>query len=91
MALDYPKGVVAVYDNGGKTVDRYTVYYSRRLMQPVPGFYCGRGMSHNPTHPQGVGMFISGSRGRHNGKRIRWRKLPAECRNVVKDDLKGLA
>lgn len=85
--LDYPKNVVAVYDNGGVSADRYTVYYSRRFSPENNGFHGGRGMNAYPTHPQGIGMYITGQLGKHNGKRIKFAELPEECKNLVNHDL----
>lgn len=38
---------IAVYDNDGKTFDRYTVIIGNDVY----------GMSHNPKHPQGFNQF----------------------------------
>ena len=45
---DYPAGVVAVYDNGGKTFDRYTVVYTP---SPLPDYRNALG------HPAGTLLF----------------------------------
>ena len=59
---DYPKGVVAIYDNGGKTFDRYTVVYEPCLLpdyRNALGHPAGTllfsyvSMSGAPFHPQG--------------------------------------
>jgi hypothetical protein len=42
-----PSGVV-VFDNGGKTMDRYTVFIKKDIY----------GMSKNPTSPQGFNQYI---------------------------------
>ena len=80
--------VKAVYDNGGKTMDRYTVYYD--VEENVPGqpkrWMC-LGMNAAPFHPQGIGMHGSGVLGRHNGKRVRLEDLPVDCQQAVKNDL----
>ena len=81
----YSRPILAIYDNGGKTVDRYTVYYNER----EGAFYCGRGMSESPFHPQGFGLYISGSLGRHNGRKILFEDLPADCQKLVISDLKA--
>jgi len=85
----------SVYDYGGETLDRYTVYYKGRgsLERPqivngqVVRWRTGRGMSERPFHPQGFGMCISGNPGRHNGKRIQFRDLPEDCQRLVAQDL----
>jgi len=81
--------VIAVYDNGGKTIDRYSVYYNFVQSRPQvrPKQYMCLGMNAAPFHPQGIGMHSSGCLGRHNGKRIRLEDLPADCQQAVKNDL----
>ena len=59
-----PNGVprwVRIYDNGGETVDRYTVVYTgraapKRAMGRGPTQYPYLGMSGEPFHPQGFGQ-----------------------------------
>jgi len=85
---DYPKGVSRVYDNGGTTWDRYTVYYSPKVAGRGPqGEHGYVGMSADPFH--GFGQHGLGMLGRHNGKLINFSDLPAECRELVSSDLKG--
>ncbi len=78
---------VYCYDNGGKTVDRYTVAY------PASVEHNGQvqmvGMSAHPFHPQGVGQHTTGKLGRHLGKRIRFQDLPADCQKLVIRDCGG--
>lgn len=88
---DYPKGVLRVYDNGGKTADRYTVYYSRRVAPAQPPFHSCLGMSENPTHPQGFGQHSEGQLGRHNGKLIPFSSLPLICQQCAQEDLRGIS
>jgi len=76
--------IKAIYDNGGETFDRFTVYYTERERN---GFYRGRGMSEHPYHPQGFGQCVSGQLGKHNGKRIKFDELPTDCRKLIKSDL----
>lgn len=86
--MQYPKGVKVVYDNGGKTIDRYTVYYSRSFW-PAPGplLYACVGMNGKPFHPQGFWQHGEGMIGRHNGRRIAFGQLPADCQKLVRQDL----
>jgi hypothetical protein len=94
--------VIAVYDNNGASLDRYTVYYNaieKRVPQNGSGtckgaakqrynnFYMCLGMNAAPFHPQGIGMHSSGMLGRHNGKRIRLEDLPEDCQQAVRNDL----
>lgn len=76
---------IHIYDNGGKTFDRYTVIY---MDQPEGmGLYGCRGMSEHPRHPQGFGMYGSALPGRHLGKRIAFEQLPQDCQKLVEQDL----
>jgi hypothetical protein len=88
---DYPLGVLAIYDNRGRTVDRYCVVFTPfaeggRLWFPT---LC---MSEHPTHPQGVG--VMGQQETRptrplGGLVIPFGRLPAECRECVEDYLRG--
>ena len=81
--------IKAIYDNGGKTADRYTVYYNEVYSQfSGVTLWEGRGMSENPFHPCGVGNCIGGMIGKHNGKKIKFTDLPEPCRKLIKNDLK---
>jgi hypothetical protein len=85
----------SVYDNGGETFDRYAVYYKGRGSLEHPQIVEGRvlryralrGMSENPFHPQGFGQWCHGMPGKHNGKRIAFQDLPADCQRLVARDL----
>lgn len=82
-----PLGVVEVHDNGGKTIDRYTVYYRRRYFSANAWQHGYMAMSAAPFHPQGFGQHGEGTLGRHNGRRIAFRDLPVDCRKLVMQDL----
>jgi hypothetical protein len=84
------KGIKAIYDNGGETIDRYTVYYSNPKDWGItrPGIYPCVGMNAAPFHPQGFGQHGEGMLGRHNGKRIPFESLPEDCRKLIEMDLK---
>jgi hypothetical protein len=81
---DLPPGVSGVYDNGGATADRYTVYYDN-------GTFVG--MSENPSHPQGFGQHGEGSAPAPEdaeevaGKPIAFSALPPNCQKLVMQDL----
>ena len=80
----------SIYDNGGETADRYTVYYSGRgtVRHTVDGTmrFCVC-MNAAPFHPQGIGQHGEGMPGRHNGRKISWADLPKDCQRVVEQDL----
>jgi hypothetical protein len=83
----------SIYDNGGTTADRYTVYYGGRgsLYIDHRGDRVREcvGMSEHPFHPQGFGQHSSGQPGKHNGKRITFDQLPPDCQKLVRQDLEG--
>jgi len=82
------KGIKAIYDNGGKTIDRYTVYYDNPKDWGITAqIYPCVGMSAAPFHPQGFGQHSEGMLGKHNGKRIKFEELPEDCQKLVKQDL----
>lgn len=78
--------IARIYDNGGKTYDRYTAVY---VQQPESdtNLFAARGMSANPLAPQGFGQYCSAMAGRHLGKRIAFADLPQACRKLVLRDL----
>ena len=92
-----PHEVLDVFDNGGKTADRYTVFFvffgEPMLIFPPPGenvYTPYLGMSENPSHPQGVGMWgelrayeVADYRYKHGRERIRWADLPDAVRECV--------
>ena len=83
----------SIYDAGDNAgADRYTVYYKGRgAVSWSSGFRFRAclGMSDNPFHPCGIGMHGTGTPGRHNGRRITFDLLPADCRRAVMQDLEG--
>jgi len=76
--MAFRKGL-KIFDNGGKTVDRYT------LITPEGDVF---GFSENPHHPQGFGQY-DGDYGntlssyRHLGKPIKPEDLPEEAQRYV--------
>ena len=78
-----PLGSVRIYDNGGKTFDRFTAVY---LDQPEhqPRTFACVGMSERPFHPQGFGQHSTAMLGRHLGKIITRDSLPQDCRLILK-------
>ena len=97
---DYPAGVVSVYDNGGKTIDRYTVVYEPYMLEEEGGFggeqpvFTYVAMSGAPFHPQGfcqhgetVGFRPTTCWGSPMGRVIAFDKLPADCQRAVRRDL----
>jgi len=80
---------IRIYDNGGKTFDRYTVVY---MDEPdfgggYEGCYACVGMSEHPFDPQGFSQHSTARPGRHLGWRIKWEDLPEDCQKLVRRDL----
>lgn len=79
-----PEYVLACYDNGGKTCDRYTVLFGGSLWDASLGRNVQYlGMSGAPTHPQGFsqwGEMPSNNRA-SCGKHVRWLDLPENIRS----------
>lgn len=97
--IKYDKYVV-IYDNGGKTADRYTIIDKELIGHHyVSGgavnVYSYVGSSQNPTHPQGfwqhgeieVGPDDKLTELEHLGKIVKFGKLPVEVRNTLKNEL----
>jgi hypothetical protein len=95
LDADCPKGVLAIFDNGGKTFDRYTVVYADLIKGYGPGdWWIGyRGMSENPTDPQGFGIYdemparqMAEYRRRAYRESVKWSSLPDAVKKVVRRD-----
>ena len=82
---------IQAFDNGGKTLDRYTIIFSDdpAFEETRAGYSPGLGASERPFHPQGFGQHIEAMPGRHLGKRIPFFDLPAEVRRFVACELTG--
>ena len=88
---------VRVYDNGGKTLDRYTVVF---MDQPSASVNCWKfttmvwwdciGMSHDISTPQGFYQHSECRLGKHLGKRIMFVELPEAHRNRIVEELRSL-
>lgn len=80
---------VRIYDNGGKTCDRFTAVFTEKSNDE----FVYLGMSQNPCHPQGFGQhgfsrtLIDRPTSKRLGKRIKFESLPIDCQRLVKDDL----
>lgn len=85
----------SIYDNGGITYDRFTVYFAGRgtVRTDRSGhkLRACRGMSEFPCHPAGFGQWCEGQPGKHNGRKITFQELPVECQVLIKSDLQGVA
>lgn len=90
---DCPAGVLAIFDNGARTFDRYTIIYT-----PEPGarWVCYFAASEHPFDPQGFGQHgemlasdVAPYRYRATGAKesARWTDLPDEVQRAVRQDL----
>lgn len=95
---DCPKGVLAIYDNGGKTFDRYTVYYKPLVPLTDVGDFIGyRGMSAHPSDPGGFGIYseerafnVAAYRRRVYRDSCKWTDLPEDVQRAVRNDCSDL-
>lgn len=83
LILGHP---LRVYDNGGKTFDRYTAVFLK-ITGWRRGEFCCLAMSERPFHPQGFGQHGYATPGRHLGRRIPFASLPPDCQKAVTQDL----
>ncbi len=95
---DCPSGVLAIYDNGGATHDRYTVFY--KPSEPVDyayGWIGYRGMSESPASAQGFGIYgemkafeVARYRSSIYRESAKWSDLPEEVKRCVRNDCSDL-
>ena len=84
-----PAPVLACYDNGGASIERYCVLYGAPFWTPDYGRdvpYIA--MSAAPFHPQGFSQHgeMPSSNRAALGRKIRFVDLPADCRRAVVQD-----
>lgn len=79
--------IKAIYDNGGETLDRYTVVFDNRRIDYRCNEYtlayeclC---LSDNPGHPTGVSMWGECNIGNHLGKKITLKSLPKHIQKHI--------
>lgn len=76
--------VIAVYDNGGESLDRYTIVTNERYKSRVnPNRYMYNAIS-SSHYGGGVFMWTECLRGRHLGKKIQLTDLSEELQNKIK-------
>ena len=78
---------IRIYDNGGKTFDRYTVIFMD-LERERDGSYQARGMSTDPY--RGFGQWCSAVPGRHLGRRITSDQLAPMAEKLLFQDLEQI-
>jgi len=81
------KNEIRIYDNGGKTFDRYTAIFMDRNYPCTLNTYECLGMSENPFYPQGFCQHSAAMPGQHLGKRIELSELPADCQKAIQQEI----
>jgi ribosomal protein L37AE/L43A len=82
---EWSPGYLSIWDNGGKTADRYSVVTSETIGR---GLYMILGLSDDCDSPGGVNMFSEGTPGPHLGREVLFRELPSKVQKCVKERLK---
>jgi hypothetical protein len=75
-----------VYDNGGRSMDRYTIIPPRNAgadWRERDGSWQAIAASESPYNPQGFGQHTSAMPGPHLGRRIRWDALPDDVQRFA--------
>lgn len=91
---DCPSGVLAIYDNGGKTFDRYTVFYKPEDATSFADTWIGhRDMSAHPSSPGGYGIYgemeaynVAAYRNGNYRESATWSSLPDDVKEAVRYD-----
>lgn len=88
-----PNGIpkyVRCYDNGGETLDRYTVVFSGNYTHKTNRAHWYVGMNAAPFHPQGIGQHgesefqcVDRPTYGHLGNKIQFESLPEDCKTCV--------
>lgn len=84
-----PPALLAVYDNGGKSADRYTALYGAPIWTPSYGRKVpARFMSVYPSHPQGIGLSgeVSAFDRAALGRKVRFADLPTDVKRCIVAD-----
>ena len=82
------KAYVRIYDNDGKTMDRFTAVFLNDY-NPRNGLYACLGMSERPFHPQGFGQHGECQDGLHLGHKIAFEELPLDCQDAVNQEIEA--
>ena len=88
VELDGVKYSCRVYDNGGETLDRYTICLARRKTTRGGSVYPFLACNSEPFH--GIGQHGESPNkidGKHLGKRVEYATLPEEVKRFIKQNL----
>jgi hypothetical protein len=94
---DCPEGVLAIFDNNGRSFDRYTILYAPESGADWLNYLAA---SAHPYDPQGFGQI--GEMGLYEAREYRyraaasresakWSSLPEDVQNCVRNDLREIA
>lgn len=81
-----PPALLAVYDNGGKSADRYTALYGYPIWTPSDGRNVpGRTMSIYPSHAQGIGLTceVKAYDRACLGRKVTFESLPPDVKRCI--------
>ncbi len=89
MSRDYGHPL-RVWDNGGKTADRYTIIAPRsgaaaQLYKLAGGIWECVACGDTPFHPQGFCQWSTAQPGSHLGRRVHWDDVPEPVKRVARE------
>lgn len=86
-----------IYDNHGRSIDRYTIVFTGSYRHKTDGQYTYIGMNKVPHHPQygfcqheSSPFPIDRPKYGHLGTKITWGDLPHECQKLIMQEYKEL-
>jgi hypothetical protein len=87
-----PKEILGIFDNGGETLDRYTIVFTKNFssdMANPPELAC-LGLSENTNSLQGFSQWDTCvlSSVQKNNKEIKWKDLSKEIQNHIERIIK---
>lgn len=74
--------IIAIYDNGGETMDRYTIVFNTYHNWQETLREC-LALSNDPNSPQGFSQWSSCQVGKHLGKKLKFEQLPEHIQKHV--------
>lgn len=80
--------VLRCYDNGGKTLDRYTIVpprWAKEYRERSERLFMAIGSSADPFYALGFGQHVTAMPGPHLGKRVHWNDLPVDVQKFARD------
>ena len=90
IMVDGKRKVCRIFDNGGASVDRYTIAFKGYRVEGWGMVYPYLASSSHPFHPQGFGQhgesreFLTG---KHLGKRVAFDTLPVDVQKFILDNI----